>query len=111
MAKSVEARLQEMEDREAIRELPLKYCDLVWKKDVPAIVNLFTEDGEFDAGVAVSPADRMGAGKIARSDAHGILRAAGLSHRRRLDHVLSPRAAREPEDSARRAPSSGRDQL
>ncbi len=56
MAKSVEARLQEMEDREAIRELPLKYCDLVWKKDVPAIVNLFTEDGEFDAGGAVAPA-------------------------------------------------------
>jgi hypothetical protein len=56
MAKSVEVRLQEMEDREAIRELPLKYCDLVWKKDVPAIVNLFTEDGEFDAGGAVSPA-------------------------------------------------------
>ena len=45
-----------MEDREAIRELPLKYCHLVWKKDVPAIVNLFTEDGEFDAGGAVAPA-------------------------------------------------------
>ena len=62
-------------------------------------------------GVAVSPADRMGAGQIARPDANGILRAAGLSYRRRLDHVLSPRAAREPEDSARRAPSSGGDQL
>jgi hypothetical protein len=41
-----------MADREAIRELPLKYCHYVWKKDVPAIVNLFTEDGEFDAGGA-----------------------------------------------------------
>jgi hypothetical protein len=56
MAKSLEARLQELEDREAIRELPLKYCDLVCKKDVPSIVNLFTEDGEFDAGGAVTPA-------------------------------------------------------
>lgn len=56
MAKSLEARLQEMEDREAIRELPGKYCDLVWKKDIPAIVNLFTEDGEFDGGGAVTPA-------------------------------------------------------
>ncbi|MGE0823857.1 MAG: nuclear transport factor 2 family protein [Candidatus Binatia bacterium] len=56
MAKSIEARLQEMEDREAIRDLPLRYCDLVWKQDVPGIVGLFTEDGEFDAGGAVPPA-------------------------------------------------------
>ncbi len=48
--KNLETLVQEMADREAIRELPLKYCHYVWKKDVPAIVNLFTEDGEFDAG-------------------------------------------------------------
>jgi ketosteroid isomerase-like protein len=39
-----------MADREAIRDLPLRYCHYVWKKDVPAIVNLFTDDGVFDAG-------------------------------------------------------------
>lgn len=52
MAKSIETLVHEMADREAIRELPLKYCHLVWKKDIPGIVNLFTEDGEFDAGGA-----------------------------------------------------------
>jgi ketosteroid isomerase-like protein len=56
MAKSVEQMVREMADKEAIRELPQMYCHLVWKKDVPAIVNLFTEDGEFDAGGAVPPA-------------------------------------------------------
>jgi len=50
--KSLETLVREMADREAIRELPLKYCHYVWKKDVPAIVNLFTADGEFDAGGA-----------------------------------------------------------
>ncbi len=48
--KSIEAQVREMADREAIRDLPLKYCHYVWKKEVPAIVNLFTADGEFDAG-------------------------------------------------------------
>ena len=50
--KGIEALVREMADREAIRDLPLKYCHHVWKKDVPALVNLFTDDGEFDAGGA-----------------------------------------------------------
>jgi ketosteroid isomerase-like protein len=54
--RSLETLVREMADREAIRDLPLKYCHYVWKKDVPAIVNLFTEDGEFDAGGAQPPA-------------------------------------------------------
>jgi ketosteroid isomerase-like protein len=54
--KSLETLVQELVDREAIRDLPLKYCHYVWKKDVPAIVNLFTEDGEFDAGGAAPAA-------------------------------------------------------
>lgn len=56
MAKSLDERIQEIEDREAIRDLPQRYCDLVWKQDVPGIVNLFTDDGEFDAGGAVPAA-------------------------------------------------------
>ena len=48
--KSIETLVRELTDREAIRDLPLKYCHYVWKKDVPALVNLFTDDGEFDAG-------------------------------------------------------------
>lgn len=50
--KSLETRVQEMLDREAIRDLPRRYCHYVWKKDVTAIVGLFTDDGEFDAGRA-----------------------------------------------------------
>src|SRR5713101_5514872 len=43
--KSVETLVQEMLDREAIRDLPVRYCHYVWKNDVEGIVNLFTEDG------------------------------------------------------------------
>ncbi len=44
-AKSMEAALQEMLDREEIRTLPVRYCDTVWQKDLDGYVNLFTEDG------------------------------------------------------------------
>ena len=54
--KSLETMVQEMADREAIRDLPLRYCHYVWKKDVPAVVSLFTDDGEFDAGGAQAAA-------------------------------------------------------
>ncbi len=43
--KSVETLVQDMLDREAIRDLPVRYCHCVWKNDVEGIVNLFTEDG------------------------------------------------------------------
>jgi hypothetical protein len=47
MAKSVEQLAGELADREGIRELPLKYCDCVWRNDVTGIVDLFSTDGEF----------------------------------------------------------------
>ena len=47
MAQSVEQIAGELADREAIRELPQRYCDCVWRGDVEGLVNLFTEDGEF----------------------------------------------------------------
>ena len=43
--KSTETLLQEVIDREAIRNLPLRYCHCVWQKDLAGYVNLFTEDG------------------------------------------------------------------
>ncbi len=55
--------------------------------------------------------DRMGAGQVARADAHRLLPAAGVAHRRRLDHVLSGRAAREPAYPARGAPPHRRVEL
>jgi hypothetical protein len=39
--------LSELLDREEIRELPLRYCDCVWRNDVAGLVDLFTEDGSF----------------------------------------------------------------
>lgn len=47
MAKSVEQIVTELADRDAIRELPQRYCDCVWQGDVDGIVNLFAEDGIF----------------------------------------------------------------
>lgn len=35
--------------REAIRDLPRRYCDCVWRDDVDGIVALFSDDGEFVA--------------------------------------------------------------
>lgn len=37
--------LREVVDREAIRNLPLRYCDCVWRKDVDGYLELFTSDG------------------------------------------------------------------
>jgi len=47
MAKSIEQMVTELADREAIRELPQRYCDCVWRGDVKGIVNLFAENGAF----------------------------------------------------------------
>lgn len=45
--KTVEERLTELCDREAIRDLPVLYCDCVWRGDVAGIVELFDENGSF----------------------------------------------------------------
>jgi hypothetical protein len=47
MAKSTDQIVAELADREAIRDLPVRYCDHVWRTDVEGIVDLFTEDGAF----------------------------------------------------------------
>src|SRR5271163_3064224 len=44
-ANNSDAALQGVIDREAIRDLPLKYCHCVWQKDLDSWVNLFTSDG------------------------------------------------------------------
>lgn len=40
-----EGSLQAVLDREAIRDLPLRYCHYVWQKDLDNWVSLFTSDG------------------------------------------------------------------
>ena len=47
---SVESRIRELEDREAIRDLARRYAHCVWQKDVEGATDLFTEDGEMDTG-------------------------------------------------------------
>ena len=34
-------------DREAIRDLPNRYCDYVWQNDLNGLLKLFAKDGEF----------------------------------------------------------------
>jgi ketosteroid isomerase-like protein len=43
--KTTEQLVQELLDREAIRDLPKRYCHCVWTGDLDGIVSLFTDDG------------------------------------------------------------------
>ncbi len=45
MAKSLEQRIQELEDRDAIKELTARYCWHVSHGEGEAVANLFTDDG------------------------------------------------------------------
>ncbi|MGE0743557.1 MAG: nuclear transport factor 2 family protein, partial [Hyphomonadaceae bacterium] len=45
-------RVQELEDREAIKELCARYAQLVAQGDGQSVGSLYTEDGRFAAGVA-----------------------------------------------------------
>lgn len=40
-----EELLQQLIDREAIRDLAIRYCHVVWRADLDDYPNLFTEDG------------------------------------------------------------------
>jgi SnoaL-like domain len=39
--------LRELADREAIRDLQVRYCDYMWQKDVKGLLSLFTEDAVY----------------------------------------------------------------
>ncbi len=47
---SLEQRLQVLEDKDQIRELTARYCYAVVAQDGPALLEMFTEDGEFYLG-------------------------------------------------------------
>jgi len=47
---SLEDRIQQLEDREQIRELTTRYCHAVAAADAATIVGLFCEDGIFSSG-------------------------------------------------------------
>ncbi len=46
-AKTTEQLVSDLLDREAIRDLPKRYCHCVWQNDLEGIVSLFTADGSF----------------------------------------------------------------
>ena len=50
MSTDTDTLLQQLLDREAIRDLPNIYCHCVWQQDIPGIVDLFTEDGWINMG-------------------------------------------------------------
>ena len=45
--KTTDELVRELVDREAIRDLPVRYCDCLWRKDVDGLLGLFTDDATF----------------------------------------------------------------
>ena len=45
--KTTDELVRELVDREAIRDLPVRYCDCLWRKDVDGLLDLFTGDATF----------------------------------------------------------------
>lgn len=47
---ALQRTVQHLADLEAIRELAHRYAHYVWQRDIPAAIDLFTEDGIMDTG-------------------------------------------------------------
>ena len=47
--KTTDELVRELADREALRDLAIRYMDLLWRNDLDGLVSLFTEDGSFVA--------------------------------------------------------------
>src|ERR1700689_2275048 len=45
--KTTDELVRELIDREAIRDLPVRYCDCLWRKDVDGLLGLFKDDATF----------------------------------------------------------------
>ncbi len=67
MSKSIEERLQILEDKEAIRQIIIDYASALDEQDAEAYVSLFAEDGEWAIGSMV----RKGKEEI-RALVHGL---------------------------------------
>ena len=52
-----EKNIRELLDREAIRDLPRRYCDCVWRDDITGIVDLFAPDGAIVISSGEGPSD------------------------------------------------------
>ena len=47
--KTTDELVRELADREGIRDLAIRYIDLLWRNDLEGLVSLFVEDGSFFA--------------------------------------------------------------
>ncbi len=45
--KALEESVRELLDREAIRDLPVRYCDCLWRKDLEGLLTLFADNAVF----------------------------------------------------------------
>jgi uncharacterized protein (TIGR02246 family) len=45
--KTTEELITELVDREAIRDLPVRYCECLWRKDIDGLLSLFADDAIF----------------------------------------------------------------
>jgi ketosteroid isomerase-like protein len=45
--KTTEELVRELADREAIRNLPIRYCDCICRNDLEGLMSLFTDDAAF----------------------------------------------------------------
>ena len=64
--------LKDLLDREAIRELPARYCDCVWRNDIPALVKLFAPDGRFSMATAAQTNVAQGHAELLDFYARGL---------------------------------------
>ena len=60
----LEQQLQALLDREAIRELPNRYCDRVWHDDAKGVSELFASDGVFSVVLSDKTIEISGRNKI-----------------------------------------------
>ena len=109
MTKSREELVDEMLDREAIRDLPVRYCHYVWTHNLEGILSLFTDDGLFSTEGPTEPYAIKGQAELrkfystipdrvgARPFIHNVV--VDLKERPRGHRQLLPRAAlRRPAD-------------
>jgi hypothetical protein len=76
MAKTREQLIDEMLDREAIRDLAVRYCHHIWRDEVEAVGTLFTADGTFinnpPPGIALAAQETKGREAVVEMLAAGL---------------------------------------
>ena len=65
--KNTEELIRELLDREAIRDLPKRYCHCVWTNDLDGIVNLFSDDGSIIMESSKGPQTTTGHDKLRKA--------------------------------------------